>query len=68
MTAQTAVVISFLVNWLWTAMCFGTCAYAVFWQGYSGWWFVLAFLVDECGTKLQTTNIKVTETTTAPKV
>ncbi len=25
---------------------FGVCAYAVFWLGHSGWWFLLALIVS----------------------
>ena len=30
---------------LWAAAVFGVTAYAVFWRGYSGWWFLLALLI-----------------------
>lgn len=29
----------------WCVVVFGTCTYLVFWQGHSGWWFLLAFLL-----------------------
>lgn len=37
--AQAVLVI---VDFLWGLLVIGTCTYLVFWQGHSGWWYVLA--------------------------
>ncbi len=38
-------VIAGLFRVLWPAIVFGTAAYAVFWLGHTGWWFLLAILI-----------------------
>lgn len=45
MSTNTAVVIGVVLKAVFTTLVFGTTAYAVFWLGHSGWWFVLAFVV-----------------------
>jgi hypothetical protein len=34
-----------LIKALWVFAVMGTTAYAVFWLGFSGWWFLLAILL-----------------------
>jgi len=34
-----------IIRFLWAFSVLGTCAYAVFWQGHSGWWFLLAIML-----------------------
>jgi hypothetical protein len=29
----------------WRVLVLGTCTYLVFWEGHSGWWFLLAILL-----------------------
>ncbi len=45
MTFNECVFWSIVLKVIWCAAVFGTAAYAVFWLGHSGWWFVLAFVV-----------------------
>ena len=35
----------YLIATLWNVLVWGVTAYAVFWLGHSGWWFVLAALL-----------------------
>lgn len=46
MQALAAVLIVFLLV-AWRFVVLGTCTYLVFWQGHSGWWFLLAIVL--CG-------------------
>lgn len=43
MTRTAALFLLFLL--CWRMLVLGTCAYVVFWQGHSGWWFLLAILL-----------------------
>jgi hypothetical protein len=37
-----------LIRFLWYVLVFGVTAYAVFWLGHTGWWFVLAIILSSC--------------------
>jgi hypothetical protein len=34
-----------LCSYVWGALCLGVCAYLVFWNGESGWWFLLGIFL-----------------------
>lgn len=34
-----------ILTTLWNATVIGVCTYLVFWKDYSGWWFLLAFIL-----------------------
>lgn len=36
---------------IWEAATLGVCTYLVFWQGYSGWWYLLAVGLSWCAYK-----------------
>lgn len=52
MTSQTAQLMTLAIMLGFCMAVFGTTAYAVFWLGYSGWWFLLAFAVVGVGDEL----------------
>ena len=54
MNNNTAIFFSLVLKYVWMMLCFGTCAYAVFWIGYSGWWFLLAMALSASASTLQT--------------
>ena len=45
MSASLVRIVALLLGFAWIVLVFGTCTYLVFWQGHSGWWFVLAVLL-----------------------
>ena len=40
-----AATIYVLCSYAWGALCLGACTYLVFWDGQSGWWFLLAIFL-----------------------
>ena len=34
-----------LCSYAWGVLCLGACTYLVFWEGHSGWWFLLAIFL-----------------------
>ena len=49
MSANAALVLALTIIVAWKAAVFGVTAYAVFWLGYSGWWFALALALSATG-------------------
>lgn len=49
MSANTALLIAFLVRTTWIVAVFGVTTYLVFWKDASGWWFLLAVLLTAFG-------------------
>ncbi|MFG1462306.1 hypothetical protein V5F77_05345 [Xanthobacter sp. DSM 24535] len=44
-TNATLLIIS-LMSLAFNLVIYGVCAYAVFWLGHSGWWFLLAMVIS----------------------
>ena len=38
-------VLLYFISTMWNVLVLGVTAYAVFWLGHSGWWFLLAVLL-----------------------
>lgn len=45
---MSAAIVAIVALMAYRVLVLGTCSYAVFWLGYSGWWFLLA-LALVCG-------------------